>query len=436
MVVGFLACYIPMTVGNNTFVSFSGSINISSDITGGLYGEYEITTENPTKSQLVDSMARIKEVLEEDGYKNVNVYALGTKKIRVEVSYPKGSKTYASVYSELSNIASGAFELRDASSDATIILSGAEHVTDVNVYTNNDTKYIQIVFNDAGSELYKSLVSSGTIYLALGDYSQSISVSSVSTYESLTLSDTDYSNLVALEQKIKLGCMKIELDSDTATINTMSASLTAGESASRPEYASFETSTAFVVAVSALLIVFALGIAVFAVKFGLYAIVVLLTLLFNSYLFVILMTLMPSIELGLSGISAIVLGVSLIYTYAFMFASRVKEEYNQGKSLSASLENSFKKTTPNLLIGNITLFLMSLIIYAFSFGEISSAAIIFAICTALSLFTNLALIPFIIKICISFDGFGRKLFMLKKHDDSVETTEIDDNDVVVSKEAE
>ncbi len=438
MIVGFLFCYVPMTFGAKTFVSFSGSISISSDITGGLYGEYQITTENPSKSDIVDSMTKIKDVFEEDGYKNVNVYAVGNKKIRVEVSYPRGSKTYGDVYSELTNVGTGAFQLRDKDkvAEAKVILKGSEHVKEVKVSTNNSINYIQIVFNKEGIEVYKKLVGngSGSVYLALGDYSQSISISSVQTYESLTLSDKDYANLVNLEQKIKLGCMKVEIDSGTAVINTMSASLSAGESASRPEFSSFASSTAYVVAVAGFFIIIALIIALFALKFGVYAVVIFLSMLFNSYLLVILLMLIPSIDIGLSGVAALVVGVSVIYTYAYIFASHVKEDYRLGKSLSASLENSFKKTLPNFLIGNIMLFLMSMLLFAFSFGELTSAAIIFAICSVLSIFTNLAFLPLIIKICISFEGFGRTLFMLKKRSET-ETIEVKDEDITVTKEA-
>lgn len=481
MIVGFLFSYVPMTIGTKTFVSFSGAINVSSDISGGVYGEFEITTKNPTKSQIVDSMSKIKEVFEEDGYKNVNVYALGTKKIRVEVSYPRGSKTYADAYSELSNVGTGAFQLRSAQEvkDDTKIVDGATCVSQVKVATNNDSKFITVVFNDKGKEAYKTLISSakGTIYLALGSYSQSISVSNVQTYDSLTLSDTDYKNLVKLEQRIKLGCMKVEVDGATAVINTMSASLSAGEansystvlSGNMLNYGGFTlesenlngtlnirvsgetnpaseflnnqnqlsqnsntTSTGFVVAISAFAIVLAIGIALFACMFGYYAILIVLTMLFNSYLFVILMSLIPSVEIGLSGIAAMTLGVCLIYTYSFIFALKVKEEYNKGKSLAASLENSYKKTMPNFLLGNVMLFLLSLIMFALSVGELSSSIIIFTILVALSLFTNLALIPFMIKICLSFEGFGRKLFMLKKHKELTET----ESNEVETKEAE
>ena len=51
---------------------------------------------------------------------------------------------------------------------------------------------------------------------------------------------------------------------------------------------------------------------------------------------------------------------------------------------------------------------------ALSFSELTSVAVSIAILSALSLFTNLCVIPFLVKIGISFKGLDRKLFMLKK----------------------
>ena len=445
LVVGFLFSYIPMTVGANTFVSFSGSMSVSSDVTGGMYGEYNIVTENPSQSDLVDSMLQIKDVFEENGYRNVNVYALGTEKIRVEVSYPRGSRTFAETYSQLAMVGTGAFALSSTNSltsDEAIVMYGSDCVSNIRVYTNNQITYMSIEFNDAGEELYRQICEEGeeggssSIYMFLGDYSQQISISDgEQDYSNLTVSNTDYANLIQLEQNIKLGCMKVELDADTALINTMSASLSAGESASTPEIASFMSSTTYVVVISAIAVILVLGLAIFAVRFGLFAILIVISLLFNSYLFVILMTLMPSIELGLSGFAALALGIGLIYTYTYNYVNQVKYEYNQGKSIAASLQHAYKKTLPNTLIGNIMLFLMSLVVFAFAFGELISSTIIFAICTALSLFTNLLFIPLLIKICISFEGAGRKLFMLKKRSEKAEKILVDDSDITISKEA-
>lgn len=424
MIVGFLFTYVPMTFGSKTWLSFSGSINVSSDIAGGMYGEFDIITENATETQMVQSMQKIKDVFSEDGYKNVNVYCVGNKKLRVEVSYAKGDKDFSDVYNEIANISGGAFSLRSTQNleDGSIVLDGATCVKDVKVFTNNSTKYISILFNEEGQEIYKklgnTLASSGSIYLVLGEYSQSIPTNgTIDDYTQLTLSDSDYKNLVDLEQKIKLGCMSIEVDSDTSVISTMAASLSNGATSSAPEASNFLSSTALVVAMIALGVI-ALGIlAVFAAKFGLYAILILLSGLFNSYLFFIIMCLIPSIEIGLSGIAGMAIGISVIYTFAFMFASKVKEEYLAGKSLSASLEFAYKKSFVTTLVSNIVLFASSLLILFFSFGELTSLAAILAIVSFLSLITNLVIIPFAIKICNSFDGFGRKLFMLPKRAD-------------------
>ena len=154
-------------------------------------------------------------------------------------------------------------------------------------------------------------------------------------------------------------------------------------------------------------------------------------MLFASYLYLFIAWLVPSFELGLSVILSLIVGVSLIYTYAFKFAQNVKNEYNLGKSIQASLESSYKKSIVGEVITNVMLFLASLVLMALSFGELTSVAISFAILSALSIFTNLCVIPFLVKIGISFKGLDRKLFLLKKRkgliDLDEEQTEKGDN---------
>ncbi len=418
LVVGFIFSYVPMSFKTKDYISLSGSLNITSDISGGMYGEYNIKTENPTKQDIIDSMVIIKDVFEENGFKNANVYAVGKSKIRVEVSAPKkGDENYASVYTQLAGVTAGAFSLRSTYSlEATsIVLSGADHVKQIKVFTNNDSKNISIIFNEEGEKKYEELCNNATsFYLVLGEYSQQISATSVYDYSQLTLSNTDYENLIELEQKIKLGCMKVELDSSSAVINTMSASLSYGESPSSSSDAGYKTSTAYVVAFSAVLAVVIIGLCVMAVRFGFFACLMLVSLLISSYVFLGVMCLIPSVEFGLSSIASLILGISIIFTYAYNFANRVKSEYNLGKSLSASLETSYKKQLPNILISNIMLFLSALIMFALSFSEITSAAVIFATCIALSLFVNLLMIPVLVKMCLAVPGFGRITFGLAK----------------------
>lgn len=419
LVVGLLFSFVPMKFGNKKWESFSNSISMSSDITGGLYGEFKIKTENASTKDIVSSMEKIKSVFEEGGYKNVNVYAIGNEKIRVETGYSRSNRTFAETYNKLSSIATGAFSLRNdyEVDEETISVMGSECVKEVNVYTNNQTKYISIVFNKEGEKQFENLcdnASSSSIYIALGDYAQQISITGISNYSEFTLSDDDYANLVELKNNIILGCMKIEIDTASAKINTMSASLTSGESGSTLDAKFYDASTVLVLTMVAVLFAIVILIAYFAVRFKLYSILVLISVLFNAFLFTMIMNLMPSVELGLSSFIVLILGLAMIYTYAFLYADAVKKEYAQGKSLNASLESAFKKTLPSTLISNITMLIASILLIVLSFGEISSAAIVFAIASFLSLFTNLLLMPLFIKIAISFGNFGFKLFGFKK----------------------
>ena len=413
LAIGFVLSFVPIQFSNGKFVSLSKTINVSTDLVGGMYGEYNIKTENPTEEDLIDTVSLIREVFEDDGYKNVNVYAVGDKKVRIELSFPNGDETFESSYSKLGNVGLGEFkistiDLNSSSSSETkeVTLEGSKYVKEVNVYTQDNGKYISVVFTSEGEDKYKEVcenASSSQIYLVLGDYSQAIS-----------LQNTDWENTIALEQKIRLGCTKVELDGSNATINTMSATLSSGESASSSAEDSFYSSTVYIVTFSAFIVVIVLMLVVFAIKFGLFALVAFISMLFASYLYLFIAWLVPSFELGLSVLLSLAVGASLIYTYAFKFAQNVKNEYNLGKSLQAALESSYKKSIIGELITNIMIFVASLILMALSFSELASVAISFAILSALSLFTNLCVIPFLVKLGISFKGLDRKLFLLKK----------------------
>lgn len=440
LAVGAVFSFVPMKFSSGKFNSLSKTLNLSTDLVGGMYGEYNITSENPTNSDIIETISLIRHVFEEDGYKNVNVYAVGKKKVRVELSYPNGDESFSTSYSKLKNIGSGAFSLSNvnpsssssSSSESTtpITVEGSKYVKEVTVSTNNDAKYITIKFNKEGKVKYQELCegASGTIYLILGSESQGISISSsVTDYSSLTLSNEDWDNMIALEQKIQLGCAKVDLDGGNSIVNTMSATLSAGESSSSSLDKSFGSSTTYVVAFSALIFALVLMVAFFAIKFGFFAIVVAISMMFNIYLFLFIVWLVPSFEIGLSVILSLLVGSAMIYAYVYNFAQTVKKEYNQGKSLQASLESSYKKSILGEIITNLILFGSSLILMIFAFSELSSVAISFAILSAINLFTNLCVVPFLVKIGISFKGFDRKLFLLKKRnslDDLMSGTKI------------
>ena len=91
--------------------------------------------------------------------------------------------------------------------------------------------------------------------------------------------------------------------------------------------------------------------------------------------------------------------------------------------MQAALETSYKKSILGEIITNVMIFIASLIMMALSFSELTSVAISFAIMSALCLFINLCVVPFLVKIGISFKGFDRNLFLLKKRKGLVDLDE-------------
>ena len=429
LIVGLIFSFVPMNFGDNTWVGLSNSINLSSDVVGGMYGEFDIKTEDPTRADIEQSKGIIRDVLAENGYKNANVYDIAGEKIRVELSYPRGGSTYSDVSNILQKIIGGQFNLQSSSSstDSEIfIVEGYKYVDRVDYKNNNGAMAISIVFTEEGKEAYKELChkvsegssATGNIYLAIGSNSpQEINIQNTITagaYESLELQSESYEALKNLKQSIQFGCMALEFKENTVSINTMSASLSAGESASSPENASFFSSSTYVILISAIAFIIAILLVIFATKFGYYAILMFVTMLINTVLFICIICLIPSIEFGLSAFVAIAISIAVIYNYALDFACTVKKEYNNGKSLNAALETAYKNKLVVIITSNAVMFMSALAFILLSFGELVSVGTIFAISAFLSLLTNIFVVPFLIKICLSFDGFGRKLFMLKK----------------------
>ncbi len=450
LIVGLVFSFVPMNFGNKTWVGFSNSINTSSDIVGGIYGEFEVKSEEYTEADILKTQSIISEVLGDCGYKNASVKTIKSstgEKFRAELSYPKGASSYSDVITDLQRITSGKLVLLDTSSqtDTSVVVNAPEAVESVSYTTEQNIMSIIINFNDEGAKQYETLwnkvSSSEKIYLKFGDSSAeefSLSANAVSQdgFSKLVLRGytESYEALNDLKLRVKVGCIPIEFNANTVSINTMSASLTAGEGSSSPNQAEFFSSSTYVILLSTIAFVAALILIAFATKFGVFAVLAFLTMLLNASLFVILLCLIPSVEIGFSAMLAMIISFAMMYVFAFDFALSVKKEYNGGKSLSAALETAYKSKLVKVILSHSAMFFSSLVFILLSFGELSSVGIIFAVATFLSLITNIFIIPLLIKIGISFGNFGTTLFMLKKRSLS-EVLEAEENENTKEKEA-
>ena len=125
LVVGSLFAFVPMRFNSYPFTSIAAAINKSTDLSGGVYAEYELDGEYST-AKINNSISTIRNILEEKGYSGASIYALANEKIRIEIGYKSminGSNSFKQSFTLLSAIGIGTFELRrSANADDTYIV--------------------------------------------------------------------------------------------------------------------------------------------------------------------------------------------------------------------------------------------------------------------------------------------------------------------------
>ena len=221
-IVGTLFAFVPMQFGNTTFTSLLGTINISADLSDGMYAEYDIEGEFTTE-QINGSIQKIKDVLVEEGFASTDVFAINNKKLRVEIGYPRTISAIGEAYSVLNSVGVGSFELRSSSKEDDTFIMGNKHISNVSIKTSSGSTLVVLEFNDAGVEAYGELIdASDTIYVYMGGaaVTQFDSSSSVASSE-MYLTMNDYASAQAFVKSVKLGCLDITLNNQTTIVDTM-----------------------------------------------------------------------------------------------------------------------------------------------------------------------------------------------------------------------
>jgi len=221
-VVGTLFAFVPMNFGNTSFTSLLGTINISADLSDGMYAEYDIEGESSTE-QINSSIQKIKDVLVDEGFASTDVFAINNKKLRVEIGYPRTLSAISEAYSVLNSVGVGSFELRSSSSEDDTFIVGNKHIKNVSIKSSGGSTLAVLEFNEAGVEAYEALLdASDTIYVYMGgtvvtNFDSSSSVASSEMY----LTMNDYPSAQSFVKSVKLGCLDITLNNKTTIVDTM-----------------------------------------------------------------------------------------------------------------------------------------------------------------------------------------------------------------------
>lgn len=414
LVIGTLFAFVPMRFNSFTFTSFAGAINKSTDLSGGVYAEYELDGEY-SKAKINNSISVIRNVLEKNGYAGASVYSLGGEKIRIDIGYKSLEGSMKDSYSLLSAIGVGTFELRSSSSADDTYIIGNKHIKDVSVNTYNSSIYAMLEFNDAGVEAYeKMLKASKTIYVYMGgDLMTSFSSENITASSSMPLSFASYDSAQDFAMKVRLGSMDVNLNSDTVCINTMSSTLSNSKFETNPNNNGFTTNITFIIGLVAITLVVLLGIAFLIWKSGVVGLLQLVAIVFDAIIAVFFIWAFEWVELSLSSLIAIAFGFAIVLATSFIYISRIEDEFKQGKTITASLESAYKKSLSPVLATSILLTVIFGVITIFAGAELKVFGLITCVFSCLSLFNTAVMLPGFINIFEAFNDGAEKPYRLK-----------------------
>lgn len=120
------------------------------------------------------------------------------------------------------------------------------------------------------------------------------------------------------------------------------------------------------------------------------------------------------ISLTLSGIAGLILSIGMAVDANVIIFERFKEELKQKVSCKKAFEKSLKNAIVSIIDGNITTFIVAILLYIFGIGPIKGFGIVLAIGVVVSLFTSIFVTKSILKQILPTTSKNTFLCGLKK----------------------
>ena len=355
------------------------NIKLGLDLAGGVSITYQVKDDNPTESQMSDTIYKLQRRVEQYSTE-ATVYQEGSDRINIEIP---GVSDANKILDELGK--PGALEFR--TQDGETVITGAdvesasaragedqmgnrEYSVELNLNENGKEKFakateenvgkqIAIIYDEAeiSSPRVNEAITGGQAYIT-GNF----------TYE-------EADNLAAT---IRIGGLKLELEELRS--NVVGAQL--GEQA---------ISTSVKAGAIGLVVVFLFMIWAYLLP-GLASSLALL--IYTGLVFVILNAF--EVTLTLPGLAGIILSIGMAVDANVIIFARVREEMSKGKSVRNSLKTGFQKAMSAIVDGNVTTLIAAAVLWLRGSGSVKGFAQTLAIGIIVSMFTALVVTRLIV----------------------------------------
>ena len=412
LIVGLVASFVsftyPLSIGGvkYKYSSFVNELVLGSDISEGVLIEYKASAHEDTDSANYDSLmestlADLRDILKDSGFKNSTVARKGDEGIRIEVGGIVDKEDSNEVINLIGAPSKLSFSSSTSADDA--FMYGYECVKSVKANSvangNQSAYYVEITFTDKGFEIIKEkskeITANGKeIYMLLGD-TQVGSTNQAVTTKSLQMSGEGFIDMATTrdyEIQIRTGMLALDL---TRTYNgTISATAGVRGNIANPMLYIW---VAFGVMVVASLVFFVLSYK----QIGLMA-------MFNMMFYIVLglffLQSVPLVHINLSGIFAMILGYIMAVIALINTLESAKQSYAKGRKLHTSLHQGINASLSSTLSVNVLLILAGIVCALMPTMAVQSFGIVSLVLGFVNIFCSQALMRLMINLYLPFNS--------------------------------
>lgn len=389
VVLSVLASFVVLQGVGKQHKGKASHIKLGLDLAGGVSITYQIKEDNPTETEVNDTIAKIEERVYE--YSNeANVYKVGSNRIQVEIP---GETDANKILEELGKPGSLSFQLEDGTEVCTgSDIKSAEADAQTDSTTGSKEYVVRLEFTDAGTKKFGDATTANVgkpIYI----FYDGELVSYPTVQEPITDGSCQIDGQSSLEEAkklatyIRIGALPLELEE-------LSSQVVAAQLGSEAISTSLKAGAIGFGIVCIFMIVIYFWPGVIA-SLALFAYILLTMLALNGF----------NVTLTLPGMAGVILGVGMAVDANVIIFTRIKEELRDGKSVKTALNSGFNKALSAIVDGNVTTLIAAAVLYLKGSGTIRGFAETLTLSIVISMFTALFITKYLLN---SFYTLGIK----------------------------
>ncbi len=416
---------------NATNTQEDNGIILGLDLSGGVSITYQIVTENPSATDIADTIAKMEERAENYSTEYA-VYQVGEDRITVEIpgvfdanavleelgspgalyfivqENEDGEENYSYDDDSEEDVPYKLnFTLEELIENGSVILTGNDVVSaeagyQTNQYGSNDP-VVQLKFTEDGAKIFaeatqEAAKNNDTIALYYNDHFISVPTvtETISNGECTISGHENFAEAEELATFIRIGAISLKLEELES--NVVGAQL-----------GSQALSTSILAAGIGLVLVMLFMIVLYRLS-GVASSIALAIYTFGTVIVVQLF----EITLTLPGIAGIILGIGMAVDANVITFARIREEIAEGHSPYAAIRDGYKKAMSAIVDGNVTTFIAAVVLLVLGSGTVKGFAYTLIISIILSLFTAMFVAKYLMQAFYAIGFKSEKFYGRKK----------------------